>query len=254
MDYKNRNLEKFTILLENMISSAFDTYNSETIELLNTLSDFIHNNIFNEKIIEKIEIELKDSIKLDEMLKNFINDIFKKPLIRNLKSDYYKKLISFTSNKHSEFDKHILKYVNRIIQNFEEIRNRNVLSLEEQKNQFRSELKPNLQTLLNLSFNLDEKVLSYPLFIDIKVKNKILKQNNPEVINLIIENPNLTDIKNLKLYFFMPNSLQSKLKFTIIKRLKANERRKIKTKITPKEPGTSLSIRLRSLVHHIPLQ
>ena len=240
MDYKNRNLEKFTILLENMISNAFDTYNSESIEVLNTLSDFIHNNIFTEKIIEKIEIELKDLIKLDEMLKNFINEIFKKPLIKNLKFDYYKKLISFTSNKHSEFDKHILKCINRMLQEFQEYRSKKILSLEEQKNQFSLEFKPNLQKLIDLSFNLDKNALQYPLFIDIKLENKKLKKNQSETIKLIIENPNLSEIKDVKIYFFLPNSFQFKTKSTSIKKLKANEIRTIKTKITPTKTGTFL--------------
>lgn len=240
MDYKNRNLEKFTILLENMISNAFNTYNSETIEVSNTLSDFIHNNIFNEKIIEKIEIEQKDLIKLDVMLKNFINDIFKKPLVRNLKSDYYKKLISFTSNKHSEFDKHILKCINRMLQEFQEYRSKKILSLEEQKNQFSLEFKPNLQKLIDLSFNLDKNALQYPLFIDIKLENKVLKKNQSETIKLIIENSNLSEIKDVKIYFFLPNSFQFKTKSTSIKKLKANEIRTIKTKITPTKTGTFL--------------
>lgn len=238
--YKNRNLEKFNILLENMVSNAFDSYNSETIEVLNTLSDFIHNNIFNEKIIEKIEIELNDLIKLDETLKKFINEIFKKPLIRNLKSDYYKKLISFTSNKHSEFDKHILKCINRMLQEFQEVRSKGILSLEDQKNQFSLEFKPNLQKLIDLSFNLDKNALQYPLFIDNKVENNILKKNQSETIKLIIENPNLSEIKDIKIYFFLPNSFQFKTKSTSIKRLKANERRTIKTKITPIKTGTFL--------------
>jgi len=240
LEYKNINLDKFNILLENMVSNAFNSYNSETIEVLNTLSDFIHNNIFNEKIIERIEIELNDLINLDEMLKKFINEIFKKPLIRNLKSDYYKKLISFTSNKHSEFDKHILKCINRMLQEFQEYRSKKILSLEEQKNQFSLEFKPNLQKLIDLSFNLDKNALQYPLFIDIKLENNILKENQSETIKLVIENPNLTEIKDIKIYFFLPNSFQFKTKSTNIKRLKANERRMIKTKITPTKTGTFL--------------
>lgn len=249
INYNNKNVEKFNSLLEDMIIKAFEVYNSEAVELMNTLSDFLQDDIFNEKVIERTEIEYKDLINLDELLKKFIKDIFQKPLLRNFKSEYCKKFISLISVKHTEFDKYILKYVNRIFQNFEEIRSKKILSLEEQKNQFSLELKPNLKKLLNSSFNLDEKVLSYPLFLDIKVENKKLKLNNPEIISLIIENPNLTDIKDIKIYFFMPNSFQSKMKFTSIKRLKANERRKIKTKIIPKAPGTSLFMVMAEYQH-----
>ena len=249
INYNNKNVEKFNSLLEEMVIKAFEVYNSEAVELMNTLSDFLQDDIFNKKVIEKFEIEYKDLINLDDILKKFIKDIFQKPLLRNFKSEYCKKLISLISVKHTEFDKYILKYVNRIFQNFEEIRSKKILSLEEQKNQFSLELKPNLKKLLNSSFNLDEKVLSYPLFLDIKVENKKLKLNHPEIISLIIENPNLTDIKDIKIYFFMPNSFKSKLKFTSIKRLKANERRKIKTKIIPKAPGTSLFMVMAEYQH-----
>ncbi|UCC19068.1 MAG: hypothetical protein JSV62_13320 [Promethearchaeota archaeon] len=240
IDYKNKNVNKFNNLLEAMLLKALEAYNAESIELLNSLSDFLHDDALNEKIIEKFEIEHKDLTQLDELLKNFINDIFKKPLLRNLESEYYKKLISQISFNHSEFDKYILKYINRMLLNFEESRSNKILSLAEQKIQFSKNLKPNLQKLIDLSFNLDEKELPYPLFIDINVQNKKLKVNNPEIITVIIENPNLTDIKDIKIYFFMSDSFQSKLHYTNIKRLKANELTKIKTKVIPKKAGIFL--------------
>jgi len=240
INYKNINVEKFSNLLEEMILKAFNAYNSEAVEVLSTLSDLIQNNIFNDNTIKRFEVEYKDLIHLDELLKNFIIDIFKKPLIRDFKSEYCKKLVSNISVKHTEFDKYILKYINRIFQNFDEIRNKKILTLEEQKNQFSSELKPNLQKLVDLSFNLDEKILPYPLFIGIKFQNRKLKLNNQEPVTLIIENPNLTDIKDIKIYFFMPNTFQSKLQYTNIKKLRTNEKRTIKTKVIPKRTGTYL--------------
>ncbi len=44
------------------------------------------------------------------------------------------------------------------------------------------------------------------------------------------------------IYFFIPESFQNKLGFTSIKKLKANETRKIKTRIYPKQSGTFLSM------------
>ncbi|MFW9999167.1 MAG: hypothetical protein ACFE9Q_12915 [Candidatus Hodarchaeota archaeon] len=249
INYKNKSVEKFNSLLEAMIIKAFDTYNSEAIEVLTTLSDFIKGDVFNENIIERFEIEHKDLIELDDLLKNFITDIFKKPLLHNFKSEYCKKLISLISVKHTEFDEYILKYINRIFQNFEEIRSRKVLSLEEQKHQFSLELKPNLQKLINLSFNLNEKALPYPLFIDIKVQDRKLKLNNSETITILIENPNLTDIKDIKIYFFMPNSFHSKLQSTSIKKLRANESKKIKTKVIPKKVGAFLYMVMAEYQH-----
>ena len=183
ISFKNKNVDKFNNLLEAMILQAFDAYNSEAFEVLNCLSDFLQNDTLNEKIIEKFEIEHKDLTQLDDLLKKFTKYIFEKPLLRNLELEYYKKLMSLISVKHTEFDKHILKYINRMFQCFEESRDKQDLSLEEQKNQFRSKLKPNLRKLINLSFNLNEEILPYPLFIDIKAHNEKLKLN---IIKLII--------------------------------------------------------------------
>ncbi|MFX1418005.1 MAG: hypothetical protein ACFE9N_03680 [Promethearchaeota archaeon] len=240
INYKNKNVNKFNNLLEAMILKALEAYNTESVELLNSLSNFLHEDTLNGKIIEKFEIEHKDLTQLDDLLSNFIKDIFKKPLLRNLESEYYKKLISQISFNHSEFDKYILKYINRMLLNFEESRSTQILSLEEQKIQFSKNLKPNLKKLIDLSFNLDEKELPYPLFIDINVQNEKLKLNHPGIINVIIENPNLADINDIKIYFFMSDSFQSKLHYTNIKRLKANEVTKIKTKVIPKKTGTFL--------------
>ncbi|MFW9972417.1 MAG: hypothetical protein ACFFDF_19690, partial [Candidatus Odinarchaeota archaeon] len=181
-----------------------------------------------------------DLIQLDELLKNFIKNIFNKPLLRDLKAEYYKKLIKLISIKHTEFDKYILKYINYMFQQFEESRSKQVLSLEEQKIQFNLKLEPNLQKLINLSFNLNQKVVPYPLFIDLKVHNKKLRLNHQEIINLSIENPNLSEIKDIKIYFFTSDSFESKLQYTSIKKLKANEKTKIKTKVIPKKIGTFL--------------
>jgi DNA-directed RNA polymerase subunit RPC12/RpoP len=236
--YKNKNAEKFDQILGSMVKKALESYNYETVEAIESLSYLMQKNIYNGNLIDKLKIRHDDLIEMDEMLKNFVNNLFKKPLLRNLESEYYKELISIISGKHTEFDKHILKYINQMLKQFEDIRSKRVLSLEEQRKQFISEIKPNLQKLIDLSFTLNEEILPYPLFIDIKIPNQKLKVNNPETLTLIIENPNITDIKNIKIYFFLHDSFQNKLKFTSIKKLKANERRKIKSRIHPKEKGT----------------
>ncbi|MFX1379177.1 MAG: hypothetical protein ACFFA4_08775 [Promethearchaeota archaeon] len=240
INYKNKNVQKFNYLLETMILKAFEVYDSEVGELLNSISDILQDDKLNENIIEKFEIEYNYLIQLDELLKNFIKDILEKPLLRDLEPEYYKKLISLMSNKHSEFDNYILKYINYMFQQFEEVRSKKFLTLEEQKSKFSLNLKPNLKKLIDLSFNLDQKVIPYPLFIDLKVQNKKLKLDHPEIITVTIENPNLGEIKDIKIYFFMSDSFESKLEYTSIKRLKSCELTKIKTKIVPKKIGNFL--------------
>ncbi len=240
INYKNKNVQKFNNLLETMIIKAFDAYDSETIEILNSISDILQDTKFNGKLIEKFEIEYKDLIQLDDLLKKFVRDIFEKPLLRDLEAEYYKKLISLMSKKHLEFDKYIMEYINHLIQQFEESRSKHVLSLEDQKIQLKLKLEPNLRKLLSLSFNLDERVVPYPLFIDSKVQNRKLKLNHPEMITVTLENPNVSEIRDIKIYFFTSDSFESKLEYTNIKKLKANEMTKIKTKIIPKKIGNFL--------------
>lgn len=240
-NYRNKNAEKFDDLLGVMINKALETYNSETVEALDILSDLMHKNIYSGNLLERFKIGYNDIIRMDDLVNKFVKNLFKKPLLRNLESEYYKKIISVIADKHSEFDKHILRYIIRLLNDFEEIRNRKILSLEEQRNKFISEIKPNLQKLIDLSFTLNEEILPYPLFIDIKTQNQKLKVNNPETITLIIENPNLTDIRNIVIHF-LTESLENKLKITTIKKLKANERKKIKIRVNPRFSGSFLSM------------
>jgi hypothetical protein len=236
--YKRKNAEKLDQVLGSMVKKALESYNNETVEAIESLNHLMQQNIYNGNLIDKFAIGHDDLIEMDDVLKTFVNNLFEKPLLRNLESEYYKELISIISGKHSEFDKHILKYINRMLKDFEDMRMKKILSLEEQRTQFISDIKPNLQKLIDLSFTLNGEILPYPLFIDIKIPNQKLKVNHPEVLTLIIENPNIIDIKNIKIYFFIPDSFQNKVKFTSIKKLKANEIRKIKSRINPKEKGT----------------
>ena len=236
--YKRKNAEKLDQVLGSMVKKALESYNNETVEAIESLNHLMQQNIYNGNLIEKFKIGHDDLIEMDDVLKNFVNNLFEKPLLRNLESEYYKELLSIISGKHTEFDKHILKYINQMLKDFEDMRMKKILSLEEQKTQFISDIKPNLQKLIDLSFTLNGEILPYPLFIDIKIPNQKLKVNHPEVLTLIIENPNISDIKNIKIYFFIPDSFQNKLKFTSIKKLKANEIRKIKSRINPKEKGS----------------
>ncbi|MFX1529974.1 MAG: hypothetical protein ACFFBC_02570 [Promethearchaeota archaeon] len=240
--YKRKNAEKLDQVLGSMVKKALESYNNETVEAIESLNHLMQQNIYNENLIEKFKIGHDDLIEMDDLLKTFVNNLFEKPLLRNLESEYYKELISIISGKHTEFDKHILDYINRMFKDFEDMRMKKILSLEEQKRRFISDIKPNLQKLIDLSFTLNAEILPYPLFIDIKIPNQKLKVSHPEVLTLIIENPNITDIKNIKIYFFIPDSFQNKLKFTSIKKLKANEIRKIKTRINPKEKGSFPSL------------
>jgi hypothetical protein len=242
INFKNKNAEKLDDMLGDMITKALDSYNSETVEALESINNLMQKNIYNENLIEKFQISHNDLISMDEVLKNFTENLFKIPLLRNLESEYYKELISLISGKHSVFDRYILKYIIRTLKDFEDLRSKKDLSLREQRNKFISDIKPNLQKLIDLSFTLNEEILPYPLFIDIEIQNQTLKVNSAEVVSLVIENPNSIDIKNIMIYFFTPESLQNKLGFTSIKKLKANETRKIKTTITPKQKGMFLSM------------
>ena len=238
ISYKQKNAEKFDFILGTMINKVLESYNNETIEALDTLRHLMQKNIFNRNLLDKLKIRHDDLIEMDDVLQKFATNLFKKPLLRNLESEYYKKLISIISGKHSEFDRHILKYINRMLKDFEEVRTKRDLSLGEQRKQFISQIKPNLQKLIDLSFTLNEEILPYPLFIDVIIPSRKFKVNNLGVLTLLIENPNITDIKNIKIHFIIPDSVQNKLKFTSIKKLKANETRKIKIRINPKEKGT----------------
>ncbi|MHA1147681.1 MAG: hypothetical protein ACTSR8_05505 [Promethearchaeota archaeon] len=236
---KNADIVKYDDLIYKIINKALGDYNLETIETLDILNDFIKKlDLSNETVIQRFEIEHDDLIKIDEMLKNFILELFKKPINRNFENEFSRELIELISGKHSEFDTYILKFSNKLLHNFEDYRNEKALSMDEQKNLFNLDLKLKIQRLINASFTLQEDLIPYPLFIEVILLSKTLTVGIPEKISVIIENPSLNIIKNVSISFFTPNSFQSKLRFYQIKKIKAKERHKVDTEIVPMEKGT----------------
>jgi len=235
---KTKGMEKFDELLESTIEKALGDYNIETMETLDILSDYVKKfNLSIKILINKFENEHEDLIKLDETLKKFVFDLAKKAYFKDLESEFSTQLITLISEKHSDFDQYILKFINKIIREFEDYRNEKALSLQEQREKFKSELNPQIQRLLDASFTLNEELIPYPLFIEVIMITKILTVGIPEKITVLLENPSKNEIKNINISFFVPNSFQSRLRFAQIKKLKGNEKREIKTEIVPTEKG-----------------
>ncbi len=236
---KNKNVEKYDNLIDTFITKAMEDFDIETIEELDILNDFIRQkvDVSNETIIRRFEIEHNDLEKLGEMLKSFVMSLFKRRMNQDLENRHYKELINLISEKHSEFDMYILKYIYRLLKNFEDYRNEKILSLGEQRNQFVLELKPSVKRMIDASFTVNEDLIPYPLFIELVILSKRLTVNAPEAIKLLIENPSSTEIKDISVSFIIPNSFQSKLRFAQLKKIKANDKRQIETEIVPMEKG-----------------
>jgi hypothetical protein len=235
---KKKNIEKYDNLLDDIINKALGDYNLETMEILDIISDIITKlDLSNEIIVQRFEIEHDDLIKMDESLKAFILSLVKATINKDLETEYYTELIKLISEKHSDFDNRILKYINTLLKNFEDLRNEKILSMEEQRNIFLLELKPNVSRLIDASFTLKEEYIPYPLFIEIIMLTKKLAVNNPEEITVLVENPSTTEIKNVNISFFMPKSFQSKLRFAQLRKINPLDIRKIETEIVPTETG-----------------
>lgn len=237
---RERSIEQFDELLERIITKATIDYNLETIEALDILSNYVRKEEIDQSpeiLIQRFEIDHDDLVKLDDNLKLFVTECFKKSFVKNLEAEHYSELVQMISEKHSEFDRYILKYITHLLREFEEKRNEKILSLEEQRNLFIVELKPNVKRLIDASFTLKEEMVPYPLFIAIIMLSRQLAVNHPEKISVLIENPNLVDIKNINVSFFMPNSFQSSLRYAQLKKIKSQDGRKIETEITPTEKG-----------------
>ncbi len=235
---RKKNIEKYDTLLEDITNKALGDYNLETMEILDILSDIIQKlELSNEIIIQRFEIEHDDLIKMDESLKGFIMNLTKSSINKDLEKNYYTELIKLISEKHSDFDKRILKYTDNLLKNFEDLRNEKKLSMEEQRNVFLSELKPNVSRLIDASFTLKEEYIPYPLFIEIILLTKQLSVNHPEEITLLVENPSTSEIRNVNISFFMPKSFQSRLRFAQLRKIGPLDIRKIETEVTPTEKG-----------------
>ncbi|MGV9199030.1 MAG: hypothetical protein ACOC4M_09340, partial [Promethearchaeia archaeon] len=235
---RNKNIERFDELLDKIISRSIGDYNMETIEILDILSDFIQKSDSSvEGIIQRFEIEHDDLIKFDETLKNLVIELFKKPFRMDLESEHYKALIDMISDKHSEFDRYILKFINSLLREFEENRNEENLSIEDQRNRFVADLRPKVMRSIEASFTLDESLIPYPLFLELIILSRQLTVGEPETISLLMENPSETDFKNVNITFFAPNSFKSRLRFAQMKKIKANEGVKVETEVVPTEKG-----------------
>lgn len=237
---KSRNIERYDEILSRLINQAIGDYNLETMDMLDILSDFIRKteiDLSNETVIQRFEIEHDDLLKLDEVLKNFIIKLFKKSISKNLEGEFYKEFIRLIADKHAEFDGYILKFINHLLKVFEDYRNEKKLALEEQRNYYILDLKPNINRLIEASFTLNDEIIPAPIFIEIIMLSKQLSVNHPEIITVLLENPGNSNIKNVNISFFMPNSFQSKLRFAQLKKLKAHDKRKIETEIVPTEKG-----------------
>ena len=235
---KKTNLQKFDELLDRVISKAMGDYNLETIESLDILSDFVKKlDLTTETIIQRFQEEHDVLLKMDETLKNFVLGLFKKTFLKDLESLYSAELISLISGKHSEFDTYLLKFIYQILRDFEDYRNEKVLSIEEQKNFFILELKPNIKRLIDASFTIHEDLIPYPLFIEVIMLSKMLTVNQEEKISVLIENPGKKDVKNINISFFVFNSFKSQLRYAQLRKIKSQERIQVDTEIIPTEKG-----------------
>ena len=235
---KNKSIEKYNGLLEEIINKALGDYNIETIEILDILGGFVQKlEVSKETIIQRFELEHDDLLKMDESMKRFVLELLKRGIDVNIEADYAKEMVILISGTHTEFDKLILKYINHLLKRFEDFRNELVLSLEDQRNKFILELKPNTSRLIDASFTLKEEMIPYPLFIEIIMLSKSLMVDTPEEITVLIENPSSVPVKNVSVSFFVPRSFQSKLRFTQLKRINPIEMRKVETEIVPTEKG-----------------
>jgi hypothetical protein len=235
---KRKSIEKYDNLLEDIINKALGDYNLETMEILDIISDIIQKlELSNEIITQRFEIEHDDLIKMDESLKDFVITLTKSTINKNLEADYYKDLVKLIAEKHADFDNRILKYINNLLKNFEELRNEKTLSMEEQRNIFILDLRPNISRLIDASFTLRDELIPYPLFLEIIMLTKKLTVNTPEEVTVLVENPSTSEIRNVNISFFVPKSFQSKLRFAQLKKIKPLEIRKVETEIAPTEPG-----------------
>ncbi len=236
---KNRNVEKYDNLLDTFVNKALEDFDIETIEELDILNDFMRQkvDVSEETIIRRFEIEHTDLEKLSEMLKSFVMSLYKRRINQDLEKTHYAELIKLISEKHTGFDTYILKYIYRLLKNFEDYRNEKILSLGEQRNQFVLELKPSVKRLVDASFTLNENFIPYPLFVELVILSRKLTVNAPEVIKILLENPSSVEIKDINVSFIVPNSFKSKLRYAQLKKIKPNDKRQIETEIIPTEKG-----------------
>ncbi|MHA1732606.1 MAG: hypothetical protein ACTSU5_11735 [Promethearchaeota archaeon] len=228
----------FDEMLEKIIKNANSDYGIEYFELFDEVEELITlESVGEDELINRLAATHDDLEQLDEKLKHLVFELFKLAQERNLQKLFLAEIISSISEKHSHFDLKILDFINALFKHFQDYRNENRLTIEQQREYFLSDLQPKVRKLIDASFTLKEENIPYPIFMELILVDTDLRLNESHRITMVIENPSLVTIRGVSVTFFVPNSFDIMHRTTSLSRLKPWERKSVTTDIIPTEKG-----------------
>lgn len=238
---------------QNRLSQTIERYNDDLLKVMQTsLLDYTlsSSDLLDEveqgftfikltpaEVIDRIRYLKSDLTMLDKELKEFLFELLDLGIPDSLKLENVPNIVSTISDKHSSFDKLILKYIKGIFNEFTEERDERRYTIEEQHDKFNIQIRPLIDNLIDVSFTIKPDQIPYPLFIEIAMLTTQLKVEEEYKIFFIIENPSKVTVSGVDVAFFVPNSFRIKIRQYKIGSIKPDEKLTIETRIIPEQPG-----------------
>lgn len=231
-------LEQFDDMLEKVIINAVSDHAIEYFELFDEVESlFTAEGVDRDSLIGRLAAFKDDLVELDDALKKLAFSCFKLAQERNLERALLPQVVQSISDKHAHFDLKLLEFITSTFNEFQESRNAERLTIEEQREYFVGTLQPQVRRLVDASFAIKERNVPYPLFLEFLILTTELEVNRPQRLALILENPSTVDVKDVSVSFFVPASFDVKQRHVSLSRLRAGEKKAVGTEITPTEPG-----------------
>lgn len=228
----------FDEYLEKIIKNAISDHGIEYFELFEEVEELLSiDGIEVSSLISRLAALHDDLEDLDVNLKKIAFDLFQQAQEHNLERAYLREVVSSISDKHTHFDLKLLDLINRLFKEFQETRNEDRLSIEQQREYFVSRLQPQVRRLIDASFALREVHVPYPVFMELVLLTTDLKVDKGQRLAIILENPSMTALRGVTVSFFVPASFDIKKRHVTFSRVKPGEKKTVGTEIYPTEGG-----------------
>ena len=120
---------------------------------------------------------------------------------------------------------------------FNDLRNKQQIALEKQKELFNLEYRPILEQVVKFSFTLSREQIAYPIFMEFLILSKAIDIDEEYRTILLIENPSQTTLLKVGVTFFVPNTFQIGTRILEIGKLRPGEKLRIDNRFTPTKEG-----------------
>lgn len=215
--------------------SDFELELSESFELIESLID--DPSTPPEEIVVQFEKDRHELLVLAETVKSLLFDILKNAINEDLISTHSLEIVTSLSDKNATFDKKILKFINKLIEEFIDLRNTKRLRIEDQRSTFNITYFPIIERLMKSAFIIRLVDIPLPVFMELIILSTSMDVEKDYRIVLLIENPSPITLTNVGVSFFVPNSFRIKTRIMDVGKMRPGQKLSISTNVIPTIEG-----------------